>query len=135
MDVLFFFFLWFHGCLFFFFWYSPSSSSSLWNSLDLKEFFLIHFLLNVTISGLVDILKMLLSELKLSKLKEFKILLQLYGLQFHDKCVCKIQPHWYPHFAKLLRTQFILSFKRECQDSFTNIYWTSTICKRFLQVL
>lgn len=80
------------------------ASNSLWNSLDLKEFFLIHFLMNVMISGLVDLLKMLLGELKLSTLKEHKILLQLHGLWFHDKCGCKIQPHWYPHFAKLLRT-------------------------------
>lgn len=75
----------FHEYLFWFcFFLSKSTlamdcqaSSSLWNSLDLKEFFLINFLM---ISGLVDLLKMLLGESKWSKLREFKVLLQLCHL-------------------------------------------------------
>lgn len=38
-----------------------------------------NFLLNVRVSGVINPLKILLGELELSKLKEFKIPLQLYS--------------------------------------------------------
>lgn len=71
---------------------------------------------------------MLLGELKWPNFRELKTPVQICRF-LGPWNGARVQPPSYPCIVKLPRTQSILNFKREYQDSSTNIYGTSPVCK------